>query len=183
LQEELKALIVRTRPQDFYLKDPKNVDDTYKILIFRPSPSIDYPVRSQEDIIRSADPECKVDILVPGTMHLPRLGTTYIQWVDQTPLVPFSLLLVHKLQGWDDNRNAEDNFRRSRQHKDAKDGKKLLGLKDLMEALSQSGSEGWADTELFSVEFQALTKERVKSYARAFPSSAKHWRSLGFSLA
>lgn len=179
----MKALIVRKRPQDFYLKDPKNAENTYKILIFRPSPGIDHPRRSQEDIIKTADPECKVDILVPGTMHLPQLGTTYIRWVDKIPLVPFSLLLVHKLQGWDDNRNAEDAFRRSRQHKDAKDVKKLLGLKDFMGVLFQTGSDGWADTELFSEEFQALTRERVKSYARAFPPSAKNWRLLGFHIA
>jgi len=116
-------------------------------------------------------------------MHLPRLETTYIHWIDKTPLVPFSLLLVHKLQGWDDNRNAEDNFRRYRQHKDAKDVKKLLGLRDFMEGLSQIGSDGWANTELFSEDFQALTRERVRSYVRAFPSSAKHWKSLGFDLA
>ena len=183
LQEELKALIAHSRPQDFYLKDPKNPDDTYKILMFRPSPNIDYPARSQEDIIKKADPECKVDILAPGTMHLPHLRTTYIHWVDEIPLVPFSLLLVQKLQAWDDNRNAEESFRQYRQHKDAKDVKKLLGLKEFVEALTQIGSDAWANTELFSEEFQALTKERVKEYVTVFSSSAKYWRSLGFHLA
>ena len=151
--------------------------------MFRPSPSIDYPARSQEDIIKKADPECKVDILAPGTMHLPHLRTTYIHWVDEIPLVPFSLLLVQKLQAWDDNRNAEESFRQYRQHKDAKDVKKLLGLKEFVEALTQIGSDGWANTELFSEEFQALTKERVKGYVTVFSSSAKYWRSLGFHLA
>jgi hypothetical protein len=183
LQEELKALIAHSRPQDFYLKDPKNPDDTYKILMFRPSPNIDHPARSQEDIIKRADPECKVDILAPGTMHLPHLRTEYIHWVDEIPLVLFSLLLVQKLQAWDDNRNAEEPFRRYRQHKDAKDVKKLLGLKEFVEVLTQIGSDGWTNTELFSEEFQALTEERVKGYVREFSSSAKHWMSLGFHLA
>lgn len=182
LQEELKALIAHSRPQDFYLKDPKNPDDTYKILMFRPSPSIDHPARSQEDIIKKADPECKVDILAPGTMHLPHLRTTYIHWVDGMSLVPFSLLLVQKLQAWDDNRNAEEPFRQYRQHKDAKDVKKLLQLKDFVEVLTQIGSDGWANTDLFSEEFQELTKERVKGYVRAFSSTALQWRSVGFHL-
>jgi len=150
--------------------------------MFRPSPSINHPARSQEDIIKMADPECKVDILAPGTMHLPHLPTTYIHWVDEIPLVPFSLLLVQKLQAWDDNRNAEEPFRQYRQHKDAKDVKKLLGLKEFVEVLTQR-SDGWANTELFSEEFQELTKGRVKDFTRAFSSSAKQWKSLGFHLA
>ncbi|KIM42091.1 hypothetical protein M413DRAFT_126473 [Hebeloma cylindrosporum] len=182
LQEELKALIARSRPRDFYLKDAKNPGDTYKILIFRPSPSINYPARSQEEIIKRADPECKIDILTPGTMHLPQLETSYIHWVAEIPLVPFSLLLVQKLQGWDDNRNAEEPFRRYRQHKDAKDVKALLGLKEFVNVLIQTGRDGWTNTELFSEEFQQLTKERVEGFARVFASSAKQWRSLGFQL-
>jgi len=49
-----------------------------------------------------------------------------------------------------------------------------------MRALMRVGL--WADKALFSEEFVGLTKERVRSYVRAFPDRAEEWRALGFAL-
>ena len=44
----------------------------------------------------------KVDILLPGVMHLPALPTSMITRISSLPLVPFPVLLLQKLQGWAD---------------------------------------------------------------------------------
>ncbi|KAF9486284.1 hypothetical protein BDN70DRAFT_870380 [Pholiota conissans] len=195
--EELKQLIYRTRPGDFYLKDPRDQEATYKILIYRPSPSAHRPARTMKQIIRLPDPECKVDILIPGTMYLPHLRPELVQWhqVEATesrrlrarianaiPLVPFSLLLVHKLQGWDDNRKHEESYKRDRRHKDAKDVKRLLNLTAPVKALVERGADTWNDTELFSEELQELTVQRVRDFVQEFPGLAIKWAELGFGV-
>ncbi|KAF8970410.1 hypothetical protein BDZ97DRAFT_1652545 [Flammula alnicola] len=193
--EELKALVFRTRPGDFYLREARDTEATYKVLYFRPSPSATRPARTQKQIMHSPDPECKVDILVPGIMHLPHLRPELMYWhsipaevtsklraniANRWPLVPFSLLLAHKLQGWDDNRKAEEEYKRERQHKDAKDVKRLLALTQWVDGLKEKGPEVWDDAELFSDALKELTKERVKEYSRAFPRQAAQWSALGF---
>jgi hypothetical protein len=195
--EELKQLIYRTRPGDFYLKNPRDQEATFKILIYRPSPTALRPARTQKQIIRIPDPECKVDILVPGTMYLPHVRPELIQWhaiaaeeglrlkarvAPAIPLVPFALLLVHKLQGWDDNRKSDEEHKRQRQHKDAKDVKRLLQVTSEVGGLKERGAGTWSDAELFSEEFQQLTAQRVRDFARAFPGSAITWIDLGFDV-
>lgn len=123
-------------------------------------------------------PECKIDILVPGIMYLPFLKPNRMVWIDSLPLVPFALLLYQKLQGWDDHCKAEEAHYKRRQHQDAADVKKLLGLRHRMESLA--GSKSLEDEELFGEEFRTLTKERVKSYCEAFKDRKKEWTQLGF---
>lgn len=161
--EELKDLILRTNSQHFYLKMPRDPAAEYRILWYRQ---------------KYQGEECKVDILVPGTMHLPFLKPDRVVWIQNLPLVPFSLLLFHKLKGWDDHCKAEEAHYRRRQQQDAADVAKLLGLRHWMRSLK--GSKLLDDKELFGGEFKALTKERVKLYCEAFNDRAKEWKELGF---
>lgn len=100
-------------------------------------------------------------------------------WIEDIPLVPFSLLLLHKLQGWDDHRKAEETYKQKRQSTDAADVRRMLNLKQEMVAIQ--ASPPWGDSELFSEEFQSLTKERVKEYCTVFPDRVERWKSLGFA--
>ncbi|KAF8956439.1 hypothetical protein BDZ97DRAFT_1851532, partial [Flammula alnicola] len=56
--QELKDLILRSNPRNFYLKMPRDPSAEYRIMWYRQ---------------QYRGPECKVDILVPGIMHLPHL--------------------------------------------------------------------------------------------------------------
>ncbi|TFK21627.1 hypothetical protein FA15DRAFT_70718 [Coprinopsis marcescibilis] len=162
---EIKTLLLDKDPRHFYLTLPRDPQAEYRILWYR-----------QE----YRGPECKVDILVPGTMHLPRLAHTSITWIDGVPLVPFSLLLLHKLQGWDDHRLAEEPHKQRKQGQDAADLRRLAALTQYAEPLEKL--KPWNDEELFSEEFQELTKRRVKDYCQEFPTRAPWWRSLGFDV-
>lgn len=162
---ELKDLILRTNPRNFYLKLPRDPAAEYRILWYRRW---------------YRGPECKVDILVPGTMHLPRLPKQSAVVVNQIPLVPFGLLLLHKLQGWDDHRKAEEPFKRAKQHQDAGDVRRLLALKET--GRLGEGAAPWEDRGVFGEEFMELTRERVQAYCEAFPDRAARWKEIGFDV-
>ncbi|PPR08024.1 hypothetical protein CVT24_010882 [Panaeolus cyanescens] len=116
----LKSLILSLNPRNFYLKLPRDPTAPYRILYYR---------RAYQGV------ECKIDVLVPGIMHLPLIPPGREKRIDDIPCVPFALLLAHKLQGWDDHRKAEEAFQRRKQEQDAGDVKKLLGLKHEVAAL------------------------------------------------
>jgi hypothetical protein len=162
---ELKELILRTNPRNFYLKMPRDPAAEYRILWYRRW---------------YRGPECKVDILVPGTMHLPHLPKQSAVVVGDIPLVPFGLLLLHKLQGWDDHRKAEEPFKRAKQHQDAGDVRRLLALKETGKLAE--GAPPWDDRGMFGEEFMALTRERVQAYCEAFPDRAARWKEIGFDV-
>ena len=113
-------------------------------------------------------------------MHLPHLPPTRVTFLEGIPVVPFALLLLHKLQGWDDHCKAEESHKKAKSPQDAADVKKLMALEVHMRALLRAGV--WEDEALFSEEFVELTRERVKSYVRVFPDRAEQWRALGFAL-
>ncbi|KAF6753225.1 hypothetical protein DFP72DRAFT_1046702 [Ephemerocybe angulata] len=161
--EELKKLMLDRDPVHFYLTLPKDPAAEYRILWFRQ---------------HYLGPGCKVDLLVPGTMHLPNLVPSSAVWIEKVPLVPFSLLLLHKLQGWDDHRLAEEAHKKRKQPQDAADIKRMLGLEAHVGQLEKE--QPWSDRGLFSEEFEELTRRRVGDYCAAVPKHVKRWRELGF---
>ncbi|KAG2022391.1 hypothetical protein CC2G_000145 [Coprinopsis cinerea AmutBmut pab1-1] len=119
--QQLKTLILDTDPQHFFLTLPRDPTAPYRILHYRKW---------------YMGPECKVDILVPGIMHLPSIPSSYTTLVEGVPLVPFELLLLHKLQGWDDHRRMVDEPHKMRkQYQDAADVRRLMGMQEVMRRL------------------------------------------------
>ncbi|KAM6501388.1 hypothetical protein JOM56_004402 [Amanita muscaria] len=166
--EELKRLLVHRDPVRFFLRDAQ--DPSYKILWYKRPLGIQCSIN-----------ECKVDIVLPGILHLPnlRLDQLRVDEIHHLPVIPFSLLLLQKLQAWDDRVNAVEPYKRARQVLDASDVQALLSLPQVV---SLRFSRPWNDESLFSKEFQAKTKERVKKYSIAFPTQAQPWRLLGFEV-
>lgn len=181
--EQIKALLVNGDPSHFYLRLPRDPMAPYRILYYRKS----YP-----------GTWCKVDILVPGIMNLPNIPSALpvlrsaviddarasrgtrncLTTPSDIPVVPFSLLLLLKLQAWADHRVATELYKRVKQHQDASDVQLLLQSKGLIKELSRT--QPWRDASLFSQEFQRLSKERVKSYCNEYPVRAALWQRLGF---
>lgn len=169
---EIKELLVRTSPRNFYLRMPRDPTAPYRILWYRR---------------HFRGPECKVDILIPGEMHLPALhpwgrSSATVQWKDNIPLVPFPVLLYHKLQGWSDHVNAEEEHKRRKQAQDAADVRRLLSLVHEMAKLKKMPLGGLHDELLFSEEFRELTVGRVRAYCVAFGDRSGMWKSLGFEV-
>ncbi|KAF8876858.1 hypothetical protein BD779DRAFT_1415429, partial [Infundibulicybe gibba] len=166
-QEHIKAFLVAGDPAHFFLKPSKDPEATYRVLHYRLGDSM----------YTAAKGTCKVDILVPGILHLPYVDPHRLTWVNNVPLIPFSLLLLQKLQGWDDHRHAEEVFKRVRQEIDVADIRALLSLEYIVPLRF---TRPWLDTTLFSEEFRELSVARVKDLCAAFPDLAKDWTLLGF---
>lgn len=122
---------------------------------------------------------CKVTLVYPGTLSLPRLLPCHIHWNEGLPLIPFSLLLLQKLQHWDHHCKSSDKLISLKQRIDAEDIKGLFEL-DLMERLK--GQETWMDERLFSSSFLDVSGMRARAFCREFPETTQIWRSIGFPV-
>lgn len=165
--EDVKRWIVEDCAK-FILKPSRKIGATYKILYFRSA--------SMGDI--------KIDILLPGTTHLPALPLDRIVHSDPIkvqgktytlPLAPPALLLLFKLQAWSD-RLTEYRFR-TKCELDASDLRCMLKLKAVTDLRT---TQPWHDRSLFSSTFEMLTKGRVERFCARFPQCRNDWKSLGF---
>ena len=123
-----------------------------------------------------------MNILTPGMMSLPDLCPTFsrnhITTIHRIPLVPFSLLLLHKLQGWHDHFHATDGYERRKRIQDANDVQRLLKMTERISELQET--RPWDDEVLFCEAFREISKERVKEYCKMYPKTVEIWQSLGF---
>lgn len=96
------------------------------------------------------------------------------------PVLPFAVLLLQKLQGWDDHRKAEEERYLKKVDVDVTDLEWMLenGVGRYM------GGRGgvWDERVLFSEEFERLSRERVRAFCEAHPRWASVWRGLGFEV-
>jgi hypothetical protein len=174
-QEDIKEAIVSADPEHFVLKAPRDPAATYRVLYFCLSISS-----------TSKSSSSKVDILLPGVMHLPALSASLIEWKGQLPVVPLSVLILQKLQGWDDHRKAEEERYTQKAPVDAKDLAWLIGGgggKNARVLIYLKKRRPWNDRALFSEEFEGLSRQRVISFCEAFPEHVKVFRDLGFVTA
>jgi len=165
--EDLKLAVERLDPVHFYLVPSKRPGAAYKMLCYR---------LSNTSNVQTVSTSCKVDLVFPGTLHLPALPRMQIFWDEGLPLIPFSLLLLRKLQGWDDHRISGEEIKRLKQGTDAAD---VEGLLELTGTVSLRFSRPWSDRLLFSEEFEAMSRRRVRLYCSVFPECAESWRLLG----
>jgi hypothetical protein len=146
---------------------------TYRVLFYKFGYGI--PIPSMFTGAR----ECKVDILLPGIMDLPRLTSSDIVWRDGLPVFPFLTLLVQKLQAWGDHLDTSEPHKFKKHPVDAED---VVGLLSLSESLPMTVLRPWREKSLMSTEFQARSLARVKRLCRIFPATKPSWRMLGFDV-
>ncbi|KAK0492403.1 hypothetical protein EDD18DRAFT_1184416 [Armillaria luteobubalina] len=159
-REKLKEFIVAENP-NFYLIDAKKPEDRWKVLWYR-----DRGVDGKFD-------KTKVDILTPG-------GTTSS---DGLPVVPMSILLLHKLQGWRDNMQSEDPRFWAKYDADVGDVCSLLRI--LFDGMSRKDKKNlthWKRfaLERFDEEFRDATEDRVECFCRLYPAFRDMWQKLGW---
>ncbi|KAI5900804.1 uncharacterized protein SCHCODRAFT_073882 [Schizophyllum commune H4-8] len=159
-------MIVTHDPIHFFSVPGRAPGATYCVLRYRPS------LTTTQFI--------KVDILLPGTLHLPALHPSHIACISGFPVIPFALLLLQKLQAYDDHWNAQERHHFVRWKKDRDDVQALMGLHDIV---GQTIRElPWGDATVFSDEFLALSVQRVAKFAGRFEWSRATWKALGFKV-
>lgn len=131
----------------------------------------------------------KVDILLPGVMHLPALPTSMITQLSSLPLVPFPVLLLQKLQGWADHSAATEARYRRKISVDSRDLEWCLNSRNVKRHLLKYVSNGrqeeclkelWSDRTMFSEEFEALSRVRVREFCEVHTGLREAWKAIGF---
>ncbi|TFK18598.1 hypothetical protein FA15DRAFT_675147 [Coprinopsis marcescibilis] len=123
---------------------------------------------------------CKVDVVLPGPMNLPYLSEGQVNEVEGLPVVPVLVLLLHKLQGWEDRLKSAE-MHKFRQH--------IANVEDIKDLLGRVGEmpvkmfRPWSERELLGEGFVDASKARVKRFCARFPETAIHWEGLGFEVA
>ncbi|KAK0244927.1 hypothetical protein EDD85DRAFT_759753 [Armillaria nabsnona] len=169
--ELLKELIVTTNPNCFYLVDAKTPGATWEVLWYRdrgPDGKFD---------------KTKVDILTPGVLHLPMIFSEAIVEKQGLPVVPMSILLLHKLQGWRDNMESSEMRLWSKHDADVGDICSLLRILFVdMSEEEKTNSMHWKQfaLERFDQEFRDATEDRVELFCRQYPAQRDMWQTLGW---
>ncbi|KAG5640525.1 hypothetical protein DXG03_008223 [Asterophora parasitica] len=200
-QESLKELLLSASPDSFVLKPARDPKAAYRVLWFLPTPTAKPTPHSG----------CKVDILLPGVMGLPNLttvrgagvtwrgmgGTARAKQTDHLnlgplPVLPFHVLLLQKLQAWDDHRRSPEERYAKKAPVDVQDLRWLLdvGVPRYLKAVpvSRDGTKKtewnavWSDRAVFDEEFEARSRERVGAFCEVAPESVGAWSRLGFDL-
>lgn len=164
--EDIKQILVSAAPREFFLVPSKNKRKRYKVLWYRPGP------RSRW--------QCKVDILVPGKLSVPRLKEEDIVRLPgrrDLPLVPFITLTLLKLRGWCDHVDDERRYMREKAPVDQEDLNELLDIARRDGITLPESNRSYLPWQL-----KKKGQERVLRYIRSVPSSMWKWRAIGFSV-
>ncbi|KAK0434274.1 uncharacterized protein EV420DRAFT_1247945, partial [Desarmillaria tabescens] len=112
--ESLKEFLVGKNSARFYLVDTKTSGATWKVLW--------YHDRNVDGKLEKT----KVDILKPGVLQLPMIFSEAIVDKQGLPVVPMSILLLHKLKGWEDNMGSTETRLQNKHDADVSDIFSLL---------------------------------------------------------
>ncbi|KAK0452179.1 uncharacterized protein EV420DRAFT_695250 [Desarmillaria tabescens] len=169
--EPLKRFLVAQNPDNFYLVDAKTPRARWKVLWY-------------QDHGRDGNLErTKVDIMKPGTMQLPMIFSEAIVDKQGLPVVPLSILLLHKLRGWEDNMKSRKAYLRRKHNANVGDIGSLLRIViEGMGKQEKKNSKRWKRfaQEQFSKIFQDGTKRRVKLFSERYPEYGDMWKELGW---
>jgi hypothetical protein len=155
-QERLKALLVTANP-DFYLVAAKTPGATYRVLWCR---------------LTGYRRSCKVDILLPGIMNIPRVPRELIKRVQNLPVMPLAGILLLKLQAWEDHRDAEKWYMREKAWVDKADLSCMLPI--AIGTRLQVTKETWLPED-----FVRAGKARAKRLVPASDEMYGQWKKVG----
>ncbi|KAF9523181.1 hypothetical protein CPB83DRAFT_863316 [Crepidotus variabilis] len=161
--ESLKRAIFDHDNERFGLEPSLNPDCQHKILYYR--------LKAKDGPHGFfAGNKCKIDIVVPGVMELPRINSSHIKWLHDLPVLPFSILVLQKLQGWDDHRQMLSNHKKyAKAATDARDVQHLLTLENQIK--SSQSAQCWLGKEVLTKEFVESSERRVQLFCQSYPGT------------
>ena len=155
----------------FYLVDPRPLGPRYKVLWYHP---LGRPAEGSTRRHRYG--AVKVDILVPGTMDLPELDPSMIDFKNdrQLPTAPLSLVLLHKLRGWFERVHSPKPYYYQRHPQDVNDVALLLPI---------AARDGVQITDpVLPRKLVNKARRWVNQYVTMYPQrdTTSHWKKIGF---
>ncbi|KAG9127707.1 hypothetical protein FRC07_010630 [Ceratobasidium sp. 392] len=163
-QEQIKRVLVNANSR-FYLIPARDPLATYKVLWYR----------------TALDVRVKVDLLQPGIMSIPNISSDEIERrttsayggsQSRIPVAPFGVVLLLKLQAWEQHRDSSEYRFREKQYTDARDINVLLPL----------AVAGRVVFDSLPDEFVREARRRVALYTRTHPTTEQPWQQLGFEV-
>jgi hypothetical protein len=145
----------------FYTVRARNPNNSWKVLYWR------------TDSDKPGFGRFKIDILIPGDMDLPHLHPHYIVKIDRLPCAPLALLLLHKLQGWDDRRGSRRPDFLAKIPGDERD------IVDLLRIANRLGLKITKPRPYISHHFRRASYERVMEFSDEHPEYVSLWMGLG----
>ncbi|PBK96052.1 hypothetical protein ARMGADRAFT_757430 [Armillaria gallica] len=168
--ELLKEILATEHPNRFQLVDAKTLGATWKVLWYH-------------DYVEGKLEKTKVDILKPGVLHLPMIFSEAIVQKQGFSVIPMSISLLHKLQGWKDNMDSDLPRLRNKCDADAGDICSLLEIIfEGMGAQERKNSTHWKRfaLERFDEEFRGETGRRVRLFCSIYSEYREMWKKLGW---
>lgn len=125
----------------------------------------------------------KVDVLVAEeNLRVPTLLADRVLHLDGWPLPPLSFLLLLRLQGWSDHRQAELDHHREKAEIDVVDLCMHLVPHVLASTFEAEGTL-WEEAQMYlPEEFLMLSRKRAQAFVAEYPWATDDWRKLGFPL-
>ncbi|PBK96069.1 hypothetical protein ARMGADRAFT_989920 [Armillaria gallica] len=119
----------------------------------------------------------------PGILQLPMIFSEAIVDKQGLPVVPMSILLLHKFKGWEDHMKSAEPRLRSKHDADVGDICSLLRIViGGMNMQEKKNSTHWKQfaLERFGEEFRDETERRVNLFCWKYPAYCDMWQKLGW---
>ncbi|KAJ1306127.1 hypothetical protein OPQ81_010838 [Rhizoctonia solani] len=154
-QEQIKQILVDANPK-FYLIPARDPSATYKVLWYR----------------TTLGTRVKVDLLQPGIMSIPDFSPDLIQHkrylTYRIPVAPFGLVLLLKLQAWEQHQQSSETRYYTKHYTDAQDINYLLPL----------AIDAGVSCDYLPSDFRREARRRVRLYVKSHPISKEHWGKI-----
>ncbi|KAG6893558.1 hypothetical protein C0992_009524 [Termitomyces sp. T32_za158] len=111
-------------------------------------------------------------------------GSVPVEPEPKVPVLPFNVLLLQKLQAWDDHRRAEELRFKKKAPVDVEDLEWMLSfaVPKYLRLDPRRSAAVWSNRELFDEEFEKRSRERVIEFCKLYPPWTRVWRDLGFEV-
>ncbi|EIW74408.1 hypothetical protein CONPUDRAFT_85883 [Coniophora puteana RWD-64-598 SS2] len=172
---DVDMLVLTTRDAEYIKRLIADSDNNYTLVRSR-APGQTYKILWLS--LRGNGRRCKVDILTPGTLGLPRVPSRNIAYPTQgIPCMPLIALLGMKLRGWKDHRNSHEVRYHRKQWDDVDDIKELLQVCVDQGFVADANQWLWMD-EQFRVDMGARMLEFVQQELQ----TKELWEEIGFEF-
>ena len=164
--EFLKNYLTR-QDSTFYTRAPKTPGATYRVLFAHLKPTYLSSRRS-----------CKVDILIPGILGIPKVPAERVRTIAGLPVMPMVPQLLLKVQGWSDHRASHRQDMQLKQYVDVGDIDELLAI-----AVAEGADVRAPENKWLPGSMTGVAPTRIWSYTlRGSAKSKEQWKAIGFEI-
>ena len=161
----IQKALVRGNPKSFYLRRSQDPTATFKKLYYR-IPRTSHTIKI--DLLLSSED----DLETPDALH-----SNHFEYRNQIPVAPLHFVLYHKLMGWENRANSDEDWKREKAN--STDYRDIINLCDMS---FEEGLQPLSKSHLgrfYLHNFESRADSFVESYGR---NARKRFRKIGFPV-